>query len=63
MPTSDEYTQQRIHRDTKRKLKEISSVEGRATPQQLKIIIDREYAAHSELNSRPLTNPKEENND
>lgn len=49
MPTP-EYTQQRIARDTKRKLKEISKLEGRSTPQQLKIIIDREYEAKPELN-------------
>jgi hypothetical protein len=38
-------TQQRIFRDTKRKLAELSGFEGRTSPQQLKVIIDREYEA------------------
>ena len=46
---SEEVTHQRIYVETKRKLDSLSRLESRSTPQQLKVIVDREYDKHPEL--------------
>lgn len=55
MPSPQEFTHQRIYKETKRKLAALSDLEGRSAPQQLKVIIDREYQNHPEADKPTKT--------
>lgn len=42
-PTKPLFTTQRVYIETKRKLDSLSRLESRSAPQQLKVIVDREF--------------------